>query len=135
MKIIILGSGRVGSRLAKLLDMDGHEVTVVDRNPDQFRRLGPDFRGDSVVGTGIDEDVLRTAGIENADVFVAVTNGDNTNVMAAQIAQVIFKVPKVITRIYDPIREDVYHDMGLDTICPTTIISNMIRDDIAEETE
>lgn len=121
MRVIILGCGRVGSKLATMLDAEGHQVTIVDLNSDQFRRLAPDFKGTAMVGTGIDEDVLRRAGIEQADAFVAVTNGDNTNIMSSQIARVIFGVPKVITRIYDPVRQDTYHAIGLETICPTTI--------------
>ncbi len=119
-RVIILGCGRVGSRLATLLDGEGHEVTVIDLKADQFQRLGPDFKGTAMVGTGIDEDVLRRAGIEQADAFVAVTNGDNRNIMASQIAKIIFNVPKVVTRIYDPVRENTYQRLGLETFCPTT---------------
>lgn len=126
MNFVILGCGRVGSRLATLLDSQGHRVAIIDKNADAFKRLPESFGGTAVVGIGIDEDVLRSAGIEDADVFAAVTNGDNTNIMASQVAKEIFKVPKVIARIYDPIREDTYHTLGLDTICPTTLISNQI---------
>ncbi len=137
MRVIILGCGRVGSKLATVLDSEGHEVTIIDLNAEQFRRLGPDFKGTAMVGTGIDEDVLRRAGIEQADAFVAVTNGDNTNIMSSQIAKVIFKVPKVVTRIYDQVREDTYHALGLKTICPTTIgamtIKNVLEDKAAED--
>lgn len=121
MRIVILGCGRVGSTLATMLDAEGHDVTILDLNADQFRRLGADFNGTAMVGTGIDEDVLRRAGIEQADAFIAVTNGDNTNIMSSQIARVIFKVPKVITRIYDPVRQETYRALGLETICPTII--------------
>ncbi len=127
MKVIILGCGRVGSKLAGVLDSEGHEVTIIDLNAEQFRRLGPDFKGTAMVGTGIDEDVLRRAGIEHADAFVAVTNGDNTNIMSSQIAKVIFNVPKVVTRIYDPVREDTYHALGMETICPTTLGANAVK--------
>jgi len=120
-RIVILGCGRVGSTLATMLDAEGHDVTILDLNADQFRRLGADFNGTAMVGTGIDEDVLRRAGIEQADAFIAVTNGDNTNIMSSQIARVIFKVPKVITRIYDPVRQETYRALGLETICPTII--------------
>ena len=91
---------------------DGHHVTVIDNNRRAFDRLGSDFPGEMVLGNGIDEDVLRQAGIESADGFASLTNGDNRNIMAAQIALEIFKVPRVITRIYDPIREDVYRVLG-----------------------
>ncbi len=131
MKVVILGCGRVGSTLARTLDRDGHAVTVIDRNQQQFQRLGSGFNGQTVVGTGIDEDVLQTAGIEDADVFVTVTNGDNTSIMAAQIAREVFSVPHVITRIYDPVREDLFRNLGLDTVCPTTEMTNLIADKIA----
>ncbi len=128
MKIIILGCGRVGTYLAQSLDKDGHHVTVIDRNTDQFAKLGADFGGQMVVGTGIDEDVLKKAGIEKADAFVAVTNGDNTNAMAAQIAQHVFKVPHVVARMYDPVREETYHLLGLNTVCSTVMGADKIRE-------
>ncbi|MCL5960895.1 MAG: TrkA family potassium uptake protein [Chloroflexi bacterium] len=128
MRFIILGCGRVGARLATMLDSEGHQVTVVDLKSDQFRRLGPDFKGTAMVGTGIDEDVLRRAGVEQADTFIAVTNGDNTNIMSSQIARVIFGVPKVITRIYDPIREHTYRELGLETFCPTILGAQAIKE-------
>jgi len=119
MKLVIVGCGRVGAMAAVALSKAGHQVTVVDVNRRAFDRLGSDFNGEMVLGNGIDEDVLRQAGIEGADGFASLTNGDNRNIMAAQIAREIFKVPRVITRIYDPIREDVYRELGLDTVCPT----------------
>ncbi len=121
MHVIIVGCGRVGSTLAQQLIQSGHQVTIVDLNQDAFLRLGSDFQGTLVLGTGIDEDVLRKAGIENADAFVAVTNRDNTNAMASQIAKEIFHVPRVIARLYDPIREETYRTLGLDTVSPTRI--------------
>ena len=127
MKAVIVGCGRVGSRLARELDTDGHQVTIIDEKVSAFGRLGEDFHGEMVVGTGIDESVLRRAGIESADWFVSVTNGDNRNIMAAQIAKVVFKVPRVITRIYDPIREQVFREMGLETVGSTTIVSDLVR--------
>jgi trk system potassium uptake protein TrkA len=119
MKLVIVGCGRVGAMAAIGLSKAGHQVTVIDSNRRAFDRLGTDFRGEMVLGNGIDEDVLRQAGIESADGFASLTNGDNRNIMAAQIAREIFKVPRVITRIYDPIREDVYRELGLNTVCPT----------------
>lgn len=124
MKVVILGCGRVGARLAALMDRDGHDVSIIDSNPDSFRRLPETYGGNTVLGTGIDVDVLKSAGIESADAFAAVTNGDNTNIMATQIAKEIFGVKKVLARIYDPGREDLYHDLGLETVCPTTLISS-----------
>lgn len=132
MKVVILGCGRVGSTLARSLDAEGHHVTVIDRNQQQFQRLGTDFGGGTVRGTGIDEDVLRRAGIEEADVFVAVTNGDNTSIMASQIVQEVFEVPHVVTRIYDPVREQLYRSLGLDTICPTTLIAGLVQQKLTD---
>lgn len=128
MRIVILGCGRVGAYLASMLVAEGYQVTVIDRNAEAFGRLGPNFEGNLVVGTGIDEDVLRQADIEHADAFVAVTNGDNTNVMAAQVAGEIFGVPRVICRIYDPLREEIYRTLGLETICPTILGVTKIKE-------
>jgi len=128
MRIIIMGCGRVGAGLAKALVQEGHQVTVVDADGASFARLGHDFPGALVVGTGIDEEVLRRAGIEQADAFVAVTNWDNTNVMAAQVAREIFGVRRVVCRVYDPGREEFYRALGLETICPTLWGVNRIRE-------
>jgi trk system potassium uptake protein len=121
MRIIIVGCGRVGAYLAKTLLAGGHQVVVVERNSAAFKRLGANFTGDLIVGTGIDEDVLRKAGIEQADALVAVTNGDNTNIMAAQVAKEVFGIKRVICRVYDPLRQEIYHDLGLETFCPTLL--------------
>lgn len=135
MKVIILGCGRQGAYLAQRLDKQGHNVTVIDRNGDSFRRLGPDFHGTMLLGVGIDEDVLRRAGIENADAFVAVTNGDNTNAMAAEIARLVFQVPKVIARLYDPVREETYRTMGLvETVSPTVMGATKIIELLSNKT-
>lgn len=128
MRVVILGCGRTGAHLARVLLEEGHQVTVIDKNSASFARLGSDFAGELVVGTGIDEDVLRQAGIEKAQAFVAVTQGDNTNVMAAQVAKEVFAVPRVICRIYDPLREQIYHALGLETICPTLWGANRIKE-------
>ncbi|HEY8447521.1 MAG TPA: TrkA family potassium uptake protein [Thermomicrobiales bacterium] len=130
MKVVIMGCGRVGARIASILDHNGHDVSVIDKESRAFRRLAPDFRGQTIIGTGIDEDVLRSAGIEQAQVFIAVTNGDNRNIMAAQVARHVFNVPEVICRIYDPVREDTYRRLGLTTVCPTTTISAIILDHV-----
>ncbi|MGC4191384.1 MAG: TrkA family potassium uptake protein [Thermomicrobiales bacterium] len=130
MNVIIMGCGRVGARVASLLDQNGHDVTVIDTNSSAFKRLSPDFSGEAIIGTGIDEDVLRSAGIEDAHAFVAVTNGDNRNIMAAQVARTVFNVPQVICRIYDPVREDTYRRLGLSTVCPTTTVSAQILDQV-----
>jgi trk system potassium uptake protein TrkA len=126
-KVLIIGCGRVGSRLAIELGQARHEVTIIDTKPSAFNRLGDAYTINAMVGNGIDEDMLRRAGIEDADVFIAVTNGDNRNIMAAQIAQHVFNVPKVVCRIYDPIRHEVYSDLGLNTYCPTIEGTNKIQ--------
>lgn len=129
MNIVILGCGRVGARLAASLDGEGHRVSIIDRNPDAFRRfLDESFGGQAIVGVGIDEDVLRRAGIEDADVFVAATDLDNVNATAGQIAQHIFRVPKVIARMYDPLREELYQAIGLTTVCPTKVGARRIKE-------
>lgn len=121
MYVIIMGCGRVGARLAQQLVRTGHEVMVMDMLPAAFERLGRDFSGSTMVGNGIDHDDLVKAGIERADAFAAVTQGDNRNIMASQIAKHVFKVPRVVTRIYDPIRQDTFKALGLDAISPTVI--------------
>lgn len=130
MKAVVMGCGRVGARIAGLLDRSGNSVSVIDTDTRAFRRLPQGFGGETVIGTGIDEDVLRRAGIEDADAFIAVTNGDNRNIMAAQVARLIFEVPEVVCRIYDPVREDTYRRLGLTTVCPTTTISAIILDHV-----
>ncbi len=132
MRYLIVGCGRVGSTLAKLLDADSNEVIVVDENPSAFKRLGQKFKGHVVVGTGIDYDVLKRAGAQTSDGFIAVTNGDNRNVMAALIAQRMFGIKKVVARIYDPTRGMMYRDLGIETVCPTTVGAKMIRDMLVE---
>jgi len=127
-KVLILGCGRVGSTLATMLDRSGHSVSVLDQSSDAFQRLSPDFGGETYVGNGVDEDILIRAGIKDADAFVAVTNGDNRNIMASQIAKEIFHVKKVMCRIYDPIREQTYRELGMDTMCPTTIGAQIFYD-------
>jgi trk system potassium uptake protein len=127
MRYLIVGCGRVGSTLAKLLVTE-HDVVVVDENPAAFKRLGARFGGGVEVGTGIDYDVLKRAGAERADGFVAVTDGDNRNVMAALIAQRMFRIPKIVARIYDPPRGQLYRDLGIETFSPTTLGAQIIRD-------
>jgi len=130
MKIIIMGCGRVGAQIASLLEQDGHEITVLDTDAYSFRRLPPDFGGTALLGNGMDEEVLRRAGIEEADVFVAMTQGDNRNVMAAQIAKHIFNVPRVISRIYDPLRQEMYDTLGIEAFSPTTIFAELVKEKI-----
>ena len=132
MKYIIVGCGRVGSNLAKLLVAEKHDVTVVDENPSSFKRLGNRFGGRVEVGTGIDYDVLKRAGCENADGFVAVTDGDNRNIMAALIAQRLFHIKKIVCRIYDPPRGQMYRELGIETVCPTTVGAQIMRDRLVD---
>ena len=123
-----MGCGRVGAQLAGLLDADGHEVTILDTDAYSFRRLAPTFGGSALIGNGIDEAALRRAGIEQADVFVSLTQGDNRNVMAAQIAKHIFNVPRVISRIYDPLRQELYDTLGIEAFSPTTIFAQLVKE-------
>ena len=130
MKVVIMGCGRVGARLAGLLDIEGHSVTILDIDAYSFRRLPPDFGGTALVGDGIDEEALKKAGIEEADVFAALTQGDNRNVMAAQIAKHIFNVPKVVCRIYDPLRRELYNSLGIEAFSPTIIFAQMLKEKV-----
>ena len=125
-----MGCGRVGARLASLLDEGGHEVTIIDIDTYSFRRLPPSFRGTALFSNGTDQEALKKAGIEGADVFIAVTQGDNRNVMACQVAKHVFKVPRVICRIYDPLREEMYSALGLESISPTKIFAQLLLDKV-----
>ena len=127
MNVVIMGCGRVGAQLATLLDAEDHKVTVLDRNESSFRRLSSDFRGTALVGDGTAEETLKKADITNAYAFVAVTEGDNRNIMAAQIARHIFNVPKVVCRIYDPLRKDIYETLGIEAISPTTVFAQLLK--------
>ena len=128
MKVVIMGCGRVGARLATLLDIEEHSVTLLDTDAYSFRRLPPDFGGTALVGNGLDQEALKRAGIEKADAFVVVTQGDNRNVMAAQIAKHIFSVPKVVCRIYDPLRRELYNTLGIEAFSPTTIFTQLLKE-------
>lgn len=128
MKVIIMGCGRVGARLATLLDIEGHSVTILDIDAYSFRRLPPDFKGTALVGNGVDQEDLKRAGVGEADAFVSVTQGDNRNIMAAQIAKHIFNVPRVVCRIYDPLRRELYNSLGIEAISPTTIFAQLLKE-------
>src|SRR3989338_525900 len=132
MYVIIVGCGRVGSELAKLVSNEGHNVVVIDNNPASFDRLGGTFNGLTMLGNGFDLKLLKQVGIEKADAFCAVTNGDNTNLISAQVAKKIFKVSKVIARVYDPQRAHIYAALGLDIISGTMLFAAMLRDKIIE---
>jgi trk system potassium uptake protein TrkA len=137
MEILFVGWGRVGSSLARTMLADGHQVSCLDEDPDSHARLElglesswEDEGGQFTVGTGLEIDALLTAGIEDADVFVASTNGDNTNIVIAQIAQRRFRVETVIARILDPYRAEWYEKQGLHTICPTRVAIEMLETDL-----
>jgi trk system potassium uptake protein TrkA len=114
--VVIMGCGRVGSTLARGLEDRNHTVSVIDSNPDAFRRLGPSFSGTKVTGMGFDQDVLDKAGIEKADAFAAVSSGDNSNIIAARVARETFGIQQVVARIYDPGRAEVYQRLGITTV-------------------
>jgi trk system potassium uptake protein TrkA len=128
LNIVIVGCGRVGAHLATSLDHRGDSVVIVDQNSSAFGRLESNFGGRAIRGTGIDEDVLRSAQIEDAHAFLAVTDWDNTNLMAAQIAKVVFDVAFVGARVYDPVRAEIFANMGIVTISPTLTITNLMLD-------
>src|SRR5215208_1340664 len=119
MKIIVMGCGRVGSQVSQLLVMHGHEVVVIDHDANALARLGKDFKGKVVRGVGFDRNVLMEAGIESAEGFIAASSSDNANIVAARTARHIFHVPRVVARLYDPVRAEVYHRLGLTTISST----------------
>lgn len=125
MRVVIVGCSRLGARLAGVLDADGNSVTVIDTDSTAFRRLPPSFSGATVIGTGIDEDVLLSAGIDQADIFIAATNGDNRNIMSSQMAKRAFGVNQVLCRIYDPVRAETYRSLGIETVCPTVRVADL----------
>ena len=126
--VIVIGCGRVGAQLANLLDAAGDAVVIVDRSAGSFKRLSPDFSGSTMVGDAKNGKLLERAGIRSADAVVTATQGDNTNIMIAQIAQRVYNVKQVVARCYDPVRSDAYAALGLRTVCPTRIGAQMLRD-------
>lgn len=130
MNVIVVGCGRVGSQLATLLSIEGHNVVVIDKDPEAFKRLGTTFNGVTIKGLGFDEDVLEEAGIRECDSFAAVTNLDNTNLMAAEVARKIFGVKHVVARLYNPVRERTYQQLDLDYVCGTTLVAETLLDKI-----
>lgn len=127
MNVIIMGCGRLGAQLAVMLEDTGHAVSVLDVDRFAFSHLPASFKGQKILGDGTDQDTLRRAGAERADAFISATRGDNRNALAAQIAKHVFKVQRVGSVIFDPIREEVYKDLGLRTINPTRIEAEMLR--------
>ena len=120
MRVIIMGCGRTGAAIAEALDLADHGVTIIDRDARQFRRLAPEFSGTRVVANGMDQKDLETAGINEADAFIAVTQGDNRNYFASQLASEIYKVEKVLCRVKDPQREVIFRQLGIKTYSPTS---------------
>ena len=116
MHVVIMGCGRVGSSLATELEAAGHSVAIIDQSREAFRRLGPDFKGRTISGVGFDRDTLLEAGIETADAFAAVSNGDNSNILAARVARETYGVANVVARIYDPGRAEIYQRLGIPTV-------------------
>jgi trk system potassium uptake protein TrkA len=114
--VVIMGCGRVGSTLARSLEDRNHTVSIIDSEPDAFRRLGPGFNGDKITGIGFDQEVLEKAGIRRADAFAAVSSGDNSNIIAARVARESFGIQQVVARIYDPGRAEVYQRLGITTV-------------------
>jgi len=131
-KALIMGSGRVASELATLLDEEGHDVTLVDLNLSLFKNLPAGFGGKTIAGDATDEELLRRAGLANADAFIALTRDDDRNAMAAQIAKHIFGVRKVICRIYDPLREEFYKTLGLEAISPIMVFARLVKGRLEE---
>jgi len=126
MRVIIVGCGRVGARTATELDQRGDHVTLIDAEQRSFSRLPSTFGGVTVRGSGTDEDILRGAGAEMADLLIALTEGDNRNAMAAQLGKHVFGIPRVIAKINDPMRAEAYRSLGLETICRTVILSDAL---------
>ena len=126
MKVVIVGCGRVGAMLAGALDAAGNDVSVIDEATLAFDRLPSSFRGNAIRGNGTDEAVLRRAGTQDADLFVAMTEGDNRNVMSAQLATEMFQVGRVIAKINDPVRAEAYADLGIATVCRTNLMTDAI---------
>lgn len=127
MYIIIVGCGKVGSRLANALSDDNHDVVVIDSDSDNFNHLGSGFNGVTISGVPLDEDILKSAGIEKTDALVAVTQDDNMNITVSQIAKEIYNVPRVITRVYDPDRELITQQLGLTVMCPVTLFVAQVK--------
>src|ERR671936_1376061 len=140
MFILIVGGGRVGSSLARTMLRDGHEVSCLDEDPEAHARLEislekswEDMGGRFTVGTGLEIEALEEAGIDGADAFVAATDGDNTNLVIAQIAKRRFKVPTVVVRVLDPARAQWYSEQGLSTVCPTAVAIEMLQEAVRAE--
>jgi trk system potassium uptake protein len=133
MKVVIFGCGRTGSTLGLQLASRGHDVTIIEQNPPAVRRLGDNHRCRIVFGSGLDEDILEDAGIREAEAFFALTRGDNTNLMAAQLVRINFNVPKVCVKVADPLRAEAYRKLGYFCITPSALTAGMMKNWILEE--
>jgi trk system potassium uptake protein TrkA len=125
-KLVIVGCGRVGAALAEAFDNGGHDVVIIDTSTRAFDRLSAEFKGQAIRGDGTDEDVLRKAGAEGADVLLALTEGDNRNVMAAQVAMEKLSVGRSVAKINDPVRAAAYAELGIATVCRTTMLTDAV---------
>jgi len=132
MRAVIVGCGRVGATMARALDTGGHEVTIIDLVTRAFDRLPATFRGNAVRGDGTDEDTLRRAGAEGADIFLALTEGDNRNIMAAQLALEALGIGRVFAKVNDPVRAQAYSELGIGTICRTTMMADALLDALGQ---
>jgi trk system potassium uptake protein len=128
MKIVIIGCGRMGTGLARVLSLRGHAITVVDKDRAALEQLEQSFRGQTVVGAGFDQGALLKAGIEHADGLAAVTNSDEANVVVARLARLVFQVPRVVARLYDPRKADLYHRLGVQVVSPVSWVINRFAD-------
>lgn len=133
MNVIIMGCGRLGSRIASMLERQGHAVTIIDITESAFRRLPEGFGGRRIVGNGMDQSTLERAGIHDADAFIAVTQGDNRNYFASQVAREVYGVRRVLCRVYDPVREGIFRDLGLETFSPTSYGAQVMVDMLLNE--
>ena len=133
MHIVIAGVGRVGSELARRTSLDGHDVVAIDKRVEALDRLGPEFNGETVIGEAFDVSVLRQAGIERAEVFLAVTSSDNANLMATEVVRRVFETPRAIARLYDPVRQPSYQALGIDFITGTQLIANVIYEQVVSQ--
>jgi trk system potassium uptake protein TrkA len=132
MKVVIFGCGRTGSTVGLQLASRGHNVTIIEQNPSALKRLGTDHGCHIVIGSGLQEDVLEQAGIRTADVFFALTRGDNSNLMSAQLVKLAYNVPKVCVKVADPLRAEAYRKLGYFCITPSALTAGMMRDWITE---
>lgn len=127
MKVVIFGCGRTGSTLALQLSSLGHDVTVIEKDPSALRRLGAEHGCKIVIGSGLDDDTLQQAGIQTADIFFTLTRGDNTNLMAAQIVRIRYKIERICVKVADPYRAEEYRKLGFECVNPSALTAGLMR--------